>query len=306
MERYFILLIVVCGLFFLSFLVVFLISIYVARKIVYPHRYTKEEQDSYNKKMGYNKGFEILERNNVVFEMSDGYKLNGDYNLVPGSNIFCILTHGHGSSREGARKYSVIFKELGISTIIYDLRNHGLNVQNSPVLMGYQESKDLNEVINQVYEKFGKDIILGLQGVSMGASTSIMVLKYNQNVKFVIEDCGYSTLENVVGDILKRFHLLKWLFLPLVNLDLKLFHHLSFKKVRPIDSLKNNMVPILFIHGKKDNFVKINNCYELYKEGTFAKDIAIFPDANHAACISNNRNLYKKTIEKFLKNIEVL
>jgi uncharacterized protein len=45
--------------------------------------------------------------------------------------------------------------------------------------MGYQESKDLNEVINQVYDKFGKDIVLGLQGVSMGASTSLMVLKYN-------------------------------------------------------------------------------------------------------------------------------
>jgi fermentation-respiration switch protein FrsA (DUF1100 family) len=306
MELYQILLIVIGCLLFVSFVLIFFISIFVTRKIVYPHRYTKEEQDSYNKKMGYDKGFETLEKNKIVFKMSDGYELNGDYNIVPGSNVFCILTHGHGSSREGGRKYSVLFKELGISTIIYDLRNHGLNLQNSPVLMGYQESKDLNEVINQVYDKFGKDIILGLQGVSMGASTSIMVLKYNQKLKFVIEDCGYATLKNVVDDILKRFHLANWLFLPLVDFDLKLFYHLSFEKVRPIDSLKNNSVPILFIHGKKDNFVRVNNCYEFYKEGTFARDIEIFPDANHAACISNNRDLYKEKISEFLKNIKVL
>lgn len=60
MELYQILLIVIGCLLFVSFVVIFFISIFVTRKIVYPHRYTKKEQDSYNKKMGYDKGFETL------------------------------------------------------------------------------------------------------------------------------------------------------------------------------------------------------------------------------------------------------
>lgn len=306
MNIYQILAVVIGSLLLFFLIVLFTISFYVTKKIVYPHRYTKEEQVSYNKKMGYDKGVNILSRNPIEFKMSDGYVLHGDYNIVKGSKIFCILSHGHGSSREGALRYSLVFKELGISTIIYDLRSHGLNIQNSPVTMGYQESKDLNEVINQVYDKFGKDIVLGLQGVSMGASTSLMVLKYNQNLKFVVEDCGYSCLKNVVGDILKHYHLLKGLFLPFVDLDLKLFYKFSFKKTRPLDAIKENNVPVLFIHGEKDNFVRVNNCHELYDAANFKKELKIFEEANHASSITVDRNLYEETIKKFLKDIKVL
>lgn len=305
MQWYFVLSIIIIGILLLLLIIYLIIGRVLAKFIANPHRYTKEEQDEYNKKMGYDQGIESMEETPIDFVMKDNYVIHGEYNLVPYSNVYCILSHGHGSSRDGARKYALIFKELGISTIIYDLRSHGLNSRKPPVTMGYQESKDLSEIIRLTYKKFGMGIDLGLQGVSMGAATSIEVLKYNQNLSFVIEDCGYSDIKNVVGDVISKKHLSKKLFLPVVNLNLKLFYKFSFKDAKPVDSLKNNEVPILFIHGTKDNYVLPYNCEELLNVGDFKKEIKYFADATHASSIFKDRSLYQETIKDFLIDIQV-
>ncbi|MCI1734264.1 MAG: hypothetical protein LKM30_00800 [Bacilli bacterium] len=96
-----------------------------------------------------------MSRKPIVFTMTDGYSIHGDYNLVPNSRKFCLLLHGHGTSREGALRYALLFYELGYSTILYDERSHGDNIHKE-VTLGYQESKDLLEIIPQVYQNLRK------------------------------------------------------------------------------------------------------------------------------------------------------
>lgn len=302
MKWYWITLIVVAGVIVIYFLLSFIISIFVSRMLYAPKRYSREEQRAYNEKMGYNVGTEGLETNDVLFTMSDGYLIHASINLIKDSKKFCILAHGHQTTREGALRYAAIFRDLGYSTIIYDERGHGDNVRGI-VTMGHKESYDLGQIVEQVYEKYGEDITLGLQGVSMGAFTCLMSLKYIDKLAFVVSDCAFSSLKEVVKNQIHHFHLPSFPLMGFIDFNLKAFAHFSFSDCEIADSLKNNNVPILFIHGEADTYVDPNNAKRLYDSDAGYKELVYFPNAPHASSITLDREKYVSSIKSFLNNI---
>jgi len=106
MKWYLILTIILSGLIVLYFLISLIISFFVARMLYAPKRYSREEQRAYNEKMGYNSGTEGLENEDIVFTMKDGYLIHGSINLIKDSNKYCVLAHGHQTTRKGALRYA--------------------------------------------------------------------------------------------------------------------------------------------------------------------------------------------------------
>lgn len=305
MEWYWILLIVLASVFLFLLIVLEIGGFLIAKFLYAPYRYPREEQKEYNHKMGYDLGTEVLEKNDIVFKMRDGYLINGNYDLLEGSSKYCIVAHGDQTSREGALRYALIFRELGFSTIVFDERSHGDNVHGK-VTMGYLESQDVKEIVDQVYKRFGSGIILGLQGVSMGAFTVLSSLKHGAKVSFIVSDCAYSDLKHVVSDRISSYHLPVGILLPFVNMNLKLFAGYSFKDCDVNETIKKNQVPILFIHGEADTTVYPSNAKRLYEEDAGKKELVYFKDAIHASSITVDRDKYKKSVESFLKGIGVI
>lgn len=272
--------------------------------IANPKRYSRKEQIEYNQKMGYDEGIQILKREPLTFKMNDGYVINGDISLIPGSNKYCLLAHGHGTSREGAIRYSLIFHNLGYSTIVFDERNHGDNLRLGAVTMGYLESKDIAEIIQQIYERYGQEIHLALQGVSMGASSVLLSTKYGIKVDYIVSDCAYGRLKDVIGDIIERSHFKKELFLSSINFYLKTLYHFSFLDCEPIEAVKKSKIPTLFIHGDKDTFVNVKAAHELYEASiSEIKDLEIF-NASHASSITSDHERYQNIIKEFEDKIK--
>ena len=60
-------------------------------------------------------------------------------------------------------------------------------------------------------------------------------------------------------------------------------------------------IPILFIHGTADNFVKPNMAEKLFnkKEGT--KELYLVQGAEHAKSINSDRKMYEEVIMNFYK-----
>jgi pimeloyl-ACP methyl ester carboxylesterase len=256
--------------------------------------------------MGYDLGVEAFDHNTpITFKMRDEYLIHSDYDLVQGSKLFCLLLHGDQTSREGARRYALVFKELGFSTIVYDERSHGDNAHES-VSMGKMESQDLAEIIDRVYEKFGKDITLGLQGVSMGGAIVLLSTRYSQKVSFIVSDSAYHDIGTVVKDILHKYHLpLKPLW-PLINQDLQKLGDFEYDDTDVSIALKNNKIPILLLHGGKDTYVTPFQAQQIYNSLSSYKELVYFPDAVHASCITVDRAKYKDIVHKFLTNIKVI
>ena len=232
--------------------------------------------------------------------LRDGYVLHGDiYPLDPKKVV--IISHGHGDNKYTGIRFLQTFRNLGYSTVIYDLRGHG---RNEPYVctMGLNESKDLMEVIDAVKDRFpGAEI--GLHGLSMGCATTVMALKYKPDVKFVVADCGYGILENVCEDVLKGIRQPKKMFIP-VDWTNRIRFGYSASKVNPIDSLVDNEIPILFIHGANDDYIVPQQSewmYELNKGER--KELHLVPGAGHAHAWNVDPEAYERIIADFLARI---
>ena len=97
--------------------------------------------------------------------------------FVPGdpkSKKYVILSHGYTSTRYGMYKYAVLWRRMGYHCVIYDNRGHGANAP-ATITFGIKESKDLMRVIEDTYERYGRDIHIGLHGESMGAGLQLNV-----------------------------------------------------------------------------------------------------------------------------------
>ena len=282
------------------FIFTIFISKMMAVKMCEPkHFKTKEEKDEELAMCGHHDGFDEYKREPIEFIMPDGYVIHGDYSLN-NPKKFVICMHGHTSNRQASLKYAYAFYRLGYSLIFFDHRSHGDNARGI-VTMGHQESKDAAEIIKQVREKFGQDIELGLFGCSMGGVTALLCISKIKDLSFVVSDCAFASLEDIVRGFCKQHHSPARLHLGWTNMFLKKKYNLSFEDVSPKEELKNNKeTPVLFIHGSKDDFVFPSNVQMLYSNDAGPKQLEIFEGANHCGSVSLDKERYYKVIEEFI------
>ena len=225
--------------------------------------------------------------------------------FVPGdekNKHFVILSHGYTSTRYGTYKYTALWRKLGYNCVVYENRGHGVNAA-ATITFGIEESKDLMEIIEDTYKRYGEDIHIGLHGESMGAGLQLMALKHNPRVDFIVNDCGYSEILPVLRWKVKdSFHL------PSCLADLaspfgRLLFGFWFQDVKPIDCLKENEIPICFVHGTSDTFTAHWHSEKMYEANKGYKELHLFDGVDHAACIVKDTERYFKMMQSFVTQV---
>ena len=278
------------------------ISSMMAKKLCEPkHFKTSEEKNNEVSQIKNLDGVDKYQRTPITFTMQDGYIIHGDYSLNdPKKFVLCL--HGHMSNRQGLVKYAYAFYRLGYSLVFIDHRSHGEN-ERGYVTMGYREHQDALEVVAQLKDKFGQDIEVGLFGCSMGGATAMLCVKDNQDLSFVVSDCGFSSLENLVKGFIKAHKSPNWPILNMTESIIKKRYGFSYDDASPLLSVKENKrVPILFIHGDKDKLVYVENAGILYNSCGGPKRLEIFENASHCGSILESKERYYKIIEDFINN----
>lgn len=138
----------------------------------------------------------------------------------------------------------------------------------------------------------------------MGGATVMMCSGENlpNNVKLIIEDCGYTSVSDIFSDKIKSMYKLpSYPILFLSNIVCIIRAKYSFMKASSVNQIKKSKVPILFIHGDKDTFVGFYMLDILYNAATCKKEKLVVPNATHASSMETNKELYFKTIEKFIE-----
>lgn len=238
----------------------------------------------------------------LTFVMSDGYVINGDY-YDNNSNLIMILVHGHGSTRESMYKYVPLYKKMGFSILRYDQRGHGDNVDTFST-MGRQEALDLKEIVDQVRERYPNKEI-ALTGMSLGGATISLVTKYDQNFKLLVVDCAYSSVESLAAGFAKIIHQPGFLFILPCRLFFRLKYGFSMKEDRVDLALRNNHVPTLHTHGKKDTYVWPKNMETLYKNNAAEiKEKHYLPNGIHANDIVDDPLLYEEIFRNFYAKVQ--
>lgn len=276
---------------------------FFACKLVYPHRFTVEE--TYNtelEKGGFvREEYEAWEREEVRIQSPHGYSLYGLWFPLPGAKRSVILSHGITYTLNGCIKYMNIFRRLGFNMFTYDLRHHGRSGGRSATF-GLFEKDDLRAVMDWVVERTGEGGLTGTQGESMGAAISLQHAAIDPRVAFVIEDCGYSDLSDLVTFRLKEdFHLPPFPMVPLASLMSGLLTGMRFGQVSPVGEVGKITAPVLFIHGAEDGFIPARMGQAMYDAKVKgARSLYMAPGAAHAEAYWSNPAEYERRVRAFL------
>ena len=279
----------------------------LASYAVHGKRYTLEQSWKYDTAPG-KEGLKLRTLEHVPtvnYEIPgfDGYILHAQLYPSPVlTDHYVICTHGYTVNRMASLKYAVMFREMGYHVVVYDDRGHG---ENAPAVCTYSltESRDLAAVIEDTYRRYGRDIFLGLHGESLGSATQIRALGYHPDVRFVINDCGFAEIVPVLKDGLRGMHLPACLVYP-ASLACRLMYGYAFTAARPIDSLKDNEVPICFIHGAADDFIPPVHSERMQKATKGYSELHLFPGAAHALSLASDPEEYRRVVGAFLQKVE--
>ena len=243
--------------------------------------------------------YDPLEKTDYTVKSRDGYILHAQFLKNPGdTDRYILISHGYTDNRFGALKYAYMYLELGFNVIVYDLRGHGLN---EPAICTYsiRESQDLLAMIQDSRERFRNMAILGIHGESLGAATSVAVLKEKPPVDFVVADCGFSDIVPVLKGAMKGMHLPGFL-VYLVSVCARIRYGYSFREMRPIESLRENHIPILFIHGAEDSFILPEHSERMKAATKGYAELHLIPGAGHAMSVLTDPKAYQAIVRKFL------
>ena len=255
---------IIVVLFVLLSVVLYILARYAVKPTVHTLEYELEYLDKYDCMQGESR--EIT--NEHTIETYDGQSLW--VGLVPGNpenKHYVVLSHGYTSTRYGMYKYAALWRKLGYNCVLYDNRGHGAN-KPTTITFGVRESRDLMAVIEDTYERYGRDIHIGLHGESMGAGLQLMTLSHGPKVDFIVNDCGY-----------------------------------SFTEVQPIERLRTNEIPICFVHGTSDTFTAHWRSEKMYEANKGYKELHLFEGVDHAECIMHDATRYFDMMKKFVETV---
>ena len=226
-----------------------------------------------------------------------------------GKNHVCLLVHGFQVQQAAMWMTLPFFLPNGYDCVTVDLRTAGLSEGKGINTMGYNEAKDVAEVCKWIRGQYGRDVVLGLYGQSMGSATIMQYCSEDPNLGFIIEDCGYASMTDTVHEIQSR--LLKFVdwdaFYPKV-IKYATIDGITYDDVRPIDSVAklDPDVPLMILHSLPDAYIVVDNADRIYEAKRGKKEIHKYTLAPHSASFFMHPIQYKKDIDAFLKKYDLV
>ena len=188
----------------------------------------------------------------------DGLELSARFLPAPDAVGTVILMHGfHSSCDNDFACILPFYHENGYNILLPDQRAHGQS-GGKYITFGVKESRDCLEWARFIEGKYGGDIFL--HGISMGGSTVLFCggLPLPAGVRGIIDDCGFTSPEEIFRHVLKTAFRLP--AFPLMNIEaflIKSIAGFSPDEVSGPEMMARCKVPVLFVHGTEDKFVPI-------------------------------------------------
>ncbi|MGE7688297.1 alpha/beta hydrolase [Lysinibacillus sp. NPDC097214] len=217
------------------------------------------------------------------------------------TNKWAIVFHGYSSDGSQMSKYAKHFYDTGYNVLIPDARAHGKS-EGDYIGMGWHDRLDVVSWINNVtYSDKNAEIIL--YGISMGGATVMMASGEDlpNNVKAIIEDCGYSSVWDEFSYQLQEiFHLPVFPIMHFSSIVTKVRADYTLGEANTVEQVAKSKTPMLFIHGSNDTFVPSYMLNEVYEAANVPKEKMIVEGAGHGGAENIAGDSYWKTINNFL------
>lgn len=241
----------------------------------------------------------------IQITSEDGLKLKGFYKDNNSSRLV-ILVHGFGRDHRELTNIAKMFEKRGYDILSIDNRSHGMS-EGKNITMGKEESKDLLLWINKGLELKNNYKIV-LFGMSMGASIVCITIgeKLPNNIVLAIEDCGYDNAEKQISYAYSKRKFHSKLIFKIFSSFTKKSMQLDLKSVDAISKLQKSKIPIMFIHGEKDDLVPVEMLYNMSSQiPEYRRKVYLCPEATYTMSSEVNKIQYEKQIFEFLSRFNM-
>jgi dipeptidyl aminopeptidase/acylaminoacyl peptidase len=211
-----------------------------------------------------------------------------------------IYFHGVGDNKISGIRLAKVFYDHGYNVFLYDSRTHGLS-GGKYCTYGYHEKFDAQKAIDFLFQienlTVGK---IGIFGTSMGAAIAVQTAAIEPRICALAAESCFTNLRTITVDYQKRLIRMPWHFLRNVVMKRSEFlakfrHH----DVSPLKSLPSVHIPILFVHGKEDTFIKYQYSKELFAAAHEPKDLYLVEGAHHTNIHAVVQKAYEEKLISF-------
>ncbi len=242
-----------------------------------------------------------IKHEDVEIVSFDGLKLHAKYYECNKGAPIELMFHGYRGNADsdlcGGIKRSFA---LGFNVLLVDQRTAGKS-QGNVITFGINESKDCLKWIDFLIEKFGEDVKIILTGISMGASTVMIVAGKTlpKNVVGVIADCGYTSPKEIIKTVIGEMKIPPNLAYPFVKLGAKIYGKFNLEEDSPIEAVKRAQIPIIFFHGEADDYVPYEMSVKNYVACVSRKKLVTVKGAGHGLAYVVEPDRYLNELKEF-------
>ena len=213
-----------------------------------------------------------------------------------------VIIHGYTDNAIRMMMIGYMYnRSLGYNILLPDLRYSGES-EGSYLQMGWLDRKDVIQWMNVTNQIYGDSTQMVVHGISMGGATTMMISGEPQPdyVKCFVEDCGYTSVwDQFSKELDEQFGLPE---IPLMYTSSWLCnwkYGWSFEEASALKQVEKCHLPMLFIHGEKDDYVPTWMVYQLYEAKPQPKELWIVPNAGHATSYKLNKEVYTEKVKQF-------
>jgi fermentation-respiration switch protein FrsA (DUF1100 family) len=242
----------------------------------------------------------------AAFRTADGLTLRGWF--IPssrsgapgGTRRQATIVVGHGyPADKGNVLGQALFLHGCFNLLLYDSRYFGES-QGVYTTAGFLEARDLDAAM--AYLKARPDVDpakLGAMGFSMSAAA--FLLANQRDLKALVADSSYATLEGVIRQQFIRFpEFAEWALVTLTKLYASLLLGVDVDVVAPERAVASLRTPLLLIHGAGDNQIPVEHAYRIYANAhPTTAELWIVPGADHVVAYSHARQAYEDKVSRF-------
>ena len=301
--------IIVCSILGLLLLTFFVAS-FIAFRLAYYNKNDKDITYDVLTGVGYDqfheqmieliKGSDVLPYEEVSIQSFDKLTLKARLYVVDEKAPVHIQFHGYRG--QAVRDFSGGVRlpmENGHNVLLVDQRAHGKS-GGHVISFGVKERRDVLSWIDFVKSRFGDDVKIVLEGISMGAATVLMASNFDMpNVKVIFADCPYSSPKEIILKVSRSMGLPNFLAIPLLSFGALFYGHFNWNSASAVESVKETKIPILIIHGRADRYVPIEMSRKI-KDANPNIRLEEFDDAAHGMSYMVDMERYKHTVKAFM------
>lgn len=236
----------------------------------------------------------------LTIESFDKLKLVGHF-FENNSQKTVIVVHGFGGSYLDMQRYCQFFMQKNFNILAVENRAHGES-EGSCIGFGYIDRLDILKWLDFLSEKQPDAKVL-LFGVSMGGTAVCATAGEKlKNVSAIISDCAFSNGDKQISFVLKKYKFFGKILKKHLYSFTKRVHNLDVMQIDVTRCVRSSQVPVLYIHGKEDSFVPIENMYDLYNATPrHLRCQYVVEGAEHALSYAEAGVMYERKIINFLK-----